>query len=158
MKNIYQIENRNYPTSGLFLNKYRNDYYTCLEYQDDFNYYENTPIDNIQFDGKHSLPWDFFTVEGLNYLLPRILYLIQIEINELPISLLDFIINMTMTERIIELIENLKFPDLNILNLIIEDILYKKSHEVVSEIGEHYLFLDLEFLASKLSQNYNQPH
>ena len=60
-----------------------------------------------------------------------------------------------MTERIIELIENLKFPDLNILNLIIEDILYKKSHEVVSEIGEHYLFLDLEFLASKLSQNYN---
>lgn len=59
MKNIYRIENRSYPTSGIFLNRYRNDYYICSEYQDDFSYYENTPIDNIYFDGKHSLPWDF---------------------------------------------------------------------------------------------------
>lgn len=155
MKNIYRIENRSYPTSGIFLNRYRNDYYICSEYQDDFSYYENTPIDNIYFDGKHSLPWDFFTVEGLDYLLPRISHLIQVETNGLSISLLDFIINMTMTERIIELIENLNFSELNMLNLIIENILYEASNEVVSKVGEHYLFLDLEFLASKLSQDYN---
>ena len=155
MQKIYQIENRNYPIAGLFLNKYRNDYYICLEYQDDFEYYENTPIDNIQFDGRHSLPWDFFTVAGLNYLLPRILYLIQVEINELSVSLSDFIINMTMTERIVEMIGQLGTSDLNILNLIIENILYKKNYKVISEIGEYYLFLDLEFLAVKLSQHYN---
>ena len=152
MQKIYQIENRNYPISGLFLNKYRNDYYIYLEYQDDFNYYENTPIDNIQFDGRHSLPWDFFTVAGLNYLLPRILYLIQVEINELSVSLSDFIINMTMTERIVEMIGQLGTSDLNILNLIIENILYETNYKVISEIGEYYLFLDLEFLAVKLSQ------
>ena len=155
MQKIYQIENRNYPIAGLFLNKYRNDYYICLEYQDDFEYYENTPIDNIQFDGRHSLPWDFFTVAGLNYLLPRILYLIQVEINELSVSLSDFIINMTMTERIVEMIGQLGTSDLNILNLIIENILYEKNYKVISEIGEYYLFLDLEFLAVKLSQHYN---
>jgi hypothetical protein len=155
MQKIYQIENRNYPISGLFLNKYRNDYYICLEYQDDFNYYENTPIDNIQFDGRHSLPWDFFTVAGLNYLLPRILYLIQVEIDELSVSLSDFIINMTMTERIVEMVGQLGVSDLNILNLIIENILYETNYKVISEIGEYYLFLDLEFLAVKLSQYYN---
>ena len=155
MKKIYQIENRNYPIAGLFLNKYRNDYYICLEYQDDFEYYENTPIDNIQFDGRHSLPWDFFTVAGLNYLLPRILYLIQVEFEELSVSLSDFIINMTMTERIFEMIGQLEVSDLNILNLIIENILYETNYKVISEIGEYYLFLDLEFLAVKLSQYYN---
>ena len=155
MQKIYQIENRNYPISGLFLNKYRNDYYICLEYQDDFNYYENTPIDNIQFDGRHSLPWDFFTVAGLNYLLPRILYLIQVEIDELSVSLSDFIIYMTMTERIVEMVGQLGVSDLNILNLIIENILYETNYKVISEIGEYYLFLDLEFLAVKLSQYYN---
>lgn len=155
MKKIYQIENRNYPIAGLFLNKYRNDYYICLEYQDDFEYYENTPIDNIQFDGRHSLPWDFFTVAGLNYLLPRILYLIQVEFDELSVSLSDFIINMTMTERIVEMIGQLGVSDLNILNLIIENILYENNYKVISEIGEYYLFLDLEFLAVKLSQYYN---
>ena len=155
MKKIYQIENRNYPIAGLFLNKYRNDYYICLEYQDDFEYYENTSIDNIQFDGRHSLPWDFFTVAGLNYLLPRILYLIQVEFDELSVSLSDFIINMTMTERIVEMIGQLGGSDLNILNLIIENILYENNYKVISEIGEYYLFLDLEFLAVKLSQYYN---
>ncbi|MCX2960482.1 hypothetical protein [Rodentibacter caecimuris] len=133
------------------MSEYRSDHYICLEYQNDFKYYEGTPIGEIQFDGKHSLPWDFFSVSGLDYLLPRILYLIQSEVECLSISLLDFIVNMTMTQRIVELINQLEFSDLSILNKIIENILYETNEEIISEIGEHYLFLDLEFLASKLS-------
>ena len=60
-----------------------------------------------------------------------------------------------MTERIVEMIGQLGVSDLNILNLIIENILYENNYKVISEIGEYYLFLDLEFLAVKLSQYYN---
>lgn len=151
MQEIFQIKYRNYPNTGLFMSQYRDNHYIYLEYQDDFKYYENTFIEDILFDGKHSLPWNFFSVSGLDYLLPRILYLIQSEIECLSISLLDFIINMTMTERIVEVINQLEFSELYILNKILEQILYETNEDIVSEIGEHYLFLDLEFLSSKLS-------
>lgn len=68
--------NRNISKMNIFNEKYRNDPYIIDEYLDDFLYYENTPLEQIEFDDKHSVPWGFFSFEGLNYLLPRIVYLI----------------------------------------------------------------------------------
>lgn len=131
---------------NIFNEKYRNDPYIIDEYLDDFLYYENTPLEQIEFDDKHSLPWGFFSLEGLNYLLPRVVYLIQTEIETLSVSLLDFMINMNIDDTLILFIKQLNNSDLSMLENLIEHILFETNDTIVNSIGEHYLFLDLEFI------------
>ncbi|QEY26174.1 hypothetical protein [Neisseria zalophi] len=152
MSDILRLPERPFPESGLFREEYRYDEYTLSEYLDDFIYFESTEINDVLFNEKHSLPWGFFSLEGLNYFLPRILYLIQEDLTErsdLSLGLDDFIINMTICSSLIELIESLNIMDLSILEKIIENILFEVDEEVIRyNIGERYLFLDLEFIDS----------
>lgn len=149
---MLNLKNRLYPKSGVFCHNVKNNYFTFLEYKDDFLYYENTVLEQVLFDDRHSIPWEFFSIDGLNYFLPRILFLIQEEIDDLPISLSDFIVNMTMNARIVEVIEILPKDEVSILIKIVENILYKSYDDIVNSIGEHYLFLALDFLA-KIESN-----
>lgn len=152
MSLIKELKRRKYPSKGVFDVRVRSDHFTLLEYEGDFIYYEKTPIENIFFDDRHSVPWDFFSVDGLNYFLPRILYLIELEVEDLSISLLDFIINMTINDRIVELLFSLSIDEVKILIKIIEYIMYECPDDIVKDIGEHYLFLDLEFLTRILER------
>lgn len=135
---ILEIKQRRYPTLGIFLSKFRTNHYVFLEYEDDFLYYENTPLQDVFFDDKHSISWDFLSLEGLNYFLPRILFLIQDEIEDLSVSLSDFIINMTINSRLLGLLFYLPKEDLEIVNEIMENVLYSESEDIVNSIGEHY--------------------
>ncbi|MGX2951649.1 hypothetical protein ACWIUA_12255, partial [Ursidibacter sp. B-7004-1] len=77
---IQTLSERKISSTKIFNDTYRNDKYIIGEYLDDFLYYEMTPLKEIEFDDKHSVPWQYFSLDGLNYLLPRIIYLIQLEI------------------------------------------------------------------------------
>lgn len=154
VKKILRIKYREYPKNGLFRKKYRNDPYIVSEYLDDFVYYENTFIENILFNDNHSIPWDFFSYEGLNYMLPRILETIQeeVDVKDVSISLTDFIINMTLNNYIKILILTLKTEELIIIKSILEGILFYNDESAIRYIGEYYLFLDLEFLERIISK------
>ncbi len=151
MKRILNIANRTYPRQGLFKAKYKNDIYFLDEYKEDIDYYENTPLEVICFDGKHDLTWGFFTVEGIDYLLPRILVSIQTELDDLPVIIEDFIVNMTLDVGIKQLVRNLPISDLLIIQEILENILFGKNIKAISLIGEHYLFLNLEYIENILN-------
>lgn len=151
---IQNLSERKISRTKIFNETYRNDKYVIGEYLEDFLYYEMTPLKEIEFDDKHSVPWQYFSLDGLNYLLPRIIYLIQLEIDDLSISLLDFIINMTINESLALLISNLNRYDLSIIESVIENIIFETNDEIVSAIGEHYLFLDLEFIQAQ-KNNYD---
>lgn len=43
--------------------------------------------------------------------------------------------------------------DLSILEMLIEHILFNTNDEIVNSIGEHYLFLNLEFIQAQKVKN-----
>lgn len=71
----------------------------------------------------------------------------------MSISLLDFILNLTLDESLTSLIMQLNKRDLSILEMLIEHILFNTNDEIVNSIGEHYLFLNLEFIQAQKVKN-----
>lgn len=68
-----KISYRSFPKEGLFKKLYREDMYKVEEFKDDFKYYENTSIEEVIIDEYHLIPFVFFSPEGINYLMPKII-------------------------------------------------------------------------------------
>lgn len=68
-----KIPYRDYPKEGLFKKLYRENIYKIEEFKDEFKYYEYTPIEKIIIDEHNLVPFIFFSPEGINYLMPKII-------------------------------------------------------------------------------------
>ena len=149
-----KISYRSFPKEGLFKKLYREDMYKIEEFKEDFKYYENTSIEEIIIDEYHLIPFVFFSPEGINYLMPKIIDSISngIRNNDIPVNIEEFIINIPTAENITHALNLLKKDELIILKKYLEKILFGGSSNLIQQIGEHYLFRSIEYL-EKLINN-----
>lgn len=72
------------------------------EFKDEFKYYEYTPIEKIIIDEHNLVPFIFFSPEGINYLMPKIIDSISngIRNDDIPVNIEEFIINIPAAENI----------------------------------------------------------
>jgi len=149
-----KISYRSFPKEGLFKKLYREDMYKIEEFKDDFKYYENTSIEEIIIDEYHLIPFVFFSPEGINYLMPKIIDSISngIRNDDIPVNIEEFIINIPAAENITHALNLLKKDELIILKKYLEKILFGNSSNLIQQIGEHSLFRSIEYL-EKLINN-----
>lgn len=149
-----KIPYRDYPKEGLFKKLYRENIYKIEEFKDEFKYYEYTPIEKIIIDEHNLVPFIFFSPEGINYLMPKIIDSISngIRNDDIPVNIEEFIINIPTAENIIHALNLLKKDELIILKKYLEKILFGSSSNLIQQIGEHYLFRSIEYL-EKLINN-----
>ena len=149
-----KITYRDYPKKGLFKNLYRENIYKIDEFKDEFKYYEYTPIEKIIIDEHNLVPFIFFSPEGINYLMPKIIDSISngIRNDDIPVNIEEFIINIPTAENITHSLNLLKKDELIILKKYLEKILFGDSSNLIQQIGEHYLFRSIEYL-EKLINN-----
>lgn len=57
----------------MFISYFYENSYLQDDYKLGFNYYEKTPINQIDFDEKFFVPWSFFSNEGISILLPALI-------------------------------------------------------------------------------------
>ena len=132
---IYQIPYRQLPLQGIVSNQYKNDFYIMSEYSDDFSYYENTDINKVNIDEHHLVPWNFFSAEGINYLLPRIIMNIQLSVSDIPINLQSFISDLIYQKNLKDSLQYLNRDELVIIKNFFEWLLFDKP-EVLKILGE----------------------
>ena len=144
-----KIPYRDYPKEGLFKNFYRENIYKIEEFKDEFKYYEYTPIEKIIIDEHNLVPFIFFSPEGINYLMPKIIDSISngIRNDDIPV-----IIDIPTAENITHALNLLKKDELIILKTCLEKILFRDSSNLIQQIGEHYLIRSIEYL-EKLINN-----
>ena len=140
-----KIPYRDYPKEGLFKNLYRENIYKIEEFKDEFKYYEYTPIEKIIIDEHNLVPFIFFSPEGINYLMPKIIDSISngIRNDDIPVNIEEFIINIPAAENITHALNLKKY---------LEKILFGNSSNLIQQIGEHSLFRSVEYL-EKLINN-----
>ncbi|MDG6896180.1 hypothetical protein [Volucribacter amazonae] len=144
--NLLTLTIRSYPLDGIFKKEYINYSYFIYENYDEINYFEKTYIDNINFNNKYLLSWDCFSIEGIRYLLPRILIVIQNSVDYFPIMIEEFICNITLNNTIKIVMLMMPKEDLIIIKNILENIFFGEVNSLIDSVGERYFFLDLEFL------------
>ncbi|QMT36439.1 hypothetical protein [Neisseria wadsworthii] len=151
-----EISYRVFPKEGLFKKKYREDIYRIEEFKDDFEYYENTPIEKIIIDEHHLLSFTFFSPEGINYLMPKIIEGINNDIknDNSTTNIEEFIVGISSSETINTALGFLKEDELGILKESLEKILFGNSLRLIEQIGEYYLFRSLEYI-EKLIKNFS---
>ena len=149
-----KIPYRNYPKEGLFKKFYRENIYKIEEFKDEFKYYEYTPIEKIIIDEHNLIPFIFFSPEGINYLMPKIIESISngIKTDDIPVNIEEFIINIPIEENITHALNFLKKDELIILKNYLEKILFGDSSKLIQQIGEYYLFRSVEYI-EKLINN-----
>ena len=145
-----KISYRSFPKEGLFKKLYREDMYKIEEFKDDFKYYENTSIEEIVIDEHHLIPFVFFSPEGINYLMPKIIE--GLNNHDIATNLEEFIAGISTEENIIHALNLLKKDELIILKKYLEKILFGNSSNLIQQIGEHSLFRSVEYL-EKLINN-----
>jgi len=148
------IPYRDFPKEGLFKKRYRENIYRIEEFKDEFNYYEYTPIEKIIIDEHNLVPFIFFSPEGINYLMPKIIESISngIKTDDIPVNIEEFIINLPIEENITHALNFLKKDELIILKNYLEKILFGDSSKLIQQIGEYYLFRSVEYI-EKLINN-----
>ena len=139
-----KISYRSFPKEGLFKKLYREDMYKIEEFKDDFKYYENTSIEEIVIDEYHLIPFVFFSPEGINYLMPKIIE--GLNNHDIATNLDEFIAGISTEENIIHALNLLKKDELLILKVHLEKILFGDSLKLTLQIGEYYLFRSIEYL------------
>ena len=139
-----KISYRSFPKEGLLKKLYREDMYKIEEFKDDFKYYENTPIEEIIIDEYHLIPFVFFSPEGINYLMPKIIE--GLNNHDIATNLEEFIAGISTEENIIHALNLLKKDELLILKAHLEKILFGDSLKLTLQIGEYYLFRSIEYL------------
>ena len=139
-----KISYRSFPKEGLFKRSYREDMYKIEEFKDDFKYYENTSIEEIIIDEYHLIPFIFFSPEGINYLMPKIIE--GLNNHDIATNLEGFIVGISTEENIIHALNLLKKDELLILKAHLEKILFGDSSKLTMQIGEYYLFRSIEYL------------
>ena len=132
-----KISYRSFPKEGLFKKLYREDMYKIEEFKEDFKYYENT-------DEYHLIPFVFFSTEGINYLMPKIIE--GLNNHDIATNLEEFIVGISTEENIIHALNLLKKDELLILKSYLEKILFGDSSKLTLQIGEYYLFRSIEYL------------
>lgn len=149
-----KIPYRNYPKEGLFKKFYRENIYKIEEFKDEFKYYEYTLIEKIIIDEHNLIPFIFFSPEGINYLMPKIIESISngIKTDDIPVNIEEFIINLPIEENITHALNFLKKDELIILKNYLEKILFGDSSKLIQQIGEYYLFRSVEYI-EKLINN-----
>lgn len=147
-----EISYRDFPPKGLFKKKYREDIYRIEEFKDDFNYYENNPIEKIIIDEHHLLPFTFFSPEGINYLMPRIIVGIcnDIKSDDITTNIEEFIVGISSDENINNALNFLVKNEILVLKEHLEKILFGDSPRLIQQIGEYYLFRSIEYLEKLL--------
>ena len=143
-----KIPYRDYPKKGLFNKLYRENIYKIEEFEEDFKYYEYTPIEKIIIDEHNLVPVIFFSPEGINYLMPKIIDSISngIRNDDIPVNIEEFIINIPTAENITHALNLLNKDELIILKTYLEKILFRDSSNLIQQIGEQYLFRSIEYL------------
>ena len=101
-----KISYRSFPKEGLFKKLYREDMYKIEEFKEDFKYYENTSIEEIIIDEYHLIPFVFFSPEGINYLMPKIIE--GLNNHDIATNLEEFIVGISTEENIIHALNLLK--------------------------------------------------
>lgn len=144
-----KISYRSFPKEGLFKKLYREDMYKIEEFKDDFKYYENTSIEEIIIDEYHLIPFVFFSPEGINYLMPKIIE--GLNNHDIATNLEEFIVGISTEENIIYALNLLKKDELLILKAHLEKILFGDSLKLTLQIGEYYLFRSIEYLEELIS-------
>ena len=139
-----KITYRNYPKKGLFKKLYRENIYKIEEFKDEFKYYEYTTIEKIIIDEHNLVPFIFFSPEGINYLMPKIIE--GLNNHDIATNLEEFIVGISTEENIIHALNLLKKDELLILKSYLEKILFGDSSKLTLQIGEYYLFRSIEYL------------
>ena len=139
-----KISYRSFPKEGLFKKLYREDMYKIEEFKDDFKYYENTSIEEIIIDEYHLIPFVFFSPEGINYLMPKIIE--GLNNHDIATNLEEFIVGISTEENITHALNLLKKDELLILKKYLEKMLFGDSSNLIQQIGEHYLFRSIDYL------------
>lgn len=149
MDNFLEIDYRPFPTKKeIFKHEYRNDPYTENEYMKEFQYYEETPIQNIKLDDSNYIPLTMFLPEGINYLLPIIIKDIQkgaVDGN-IPIMLEEFIVGLSVDRNLQQVFKFIKKSELLVLKKVLENILFGSCNYIIESVGEVYFFRSLEYL------------
>ena len=139
-----KIPYRDYPKEGLFKKIYRENIYKIEEFKDEFKYYEYTPIEKIIIDEHNLVPFIFFSPEGINYLMPKIIE--GLNNHDIATNLEEFIVGISTEENIIHALNLLEKYELLILKSHLEKILFGDSSKLTLQIGEYYLFRSIEYL------------
>ena len=154
MPTIYQIPYRQLPLQGIVSNQYKNDPYVMSEYGDDFGYYENTDINKVNIDEHHLVPWTFFSSEGINYLLPRIIFNIQLNVSDIPTNLQSFITDLIYQKNLKNSLQYLNRDELTTMKNFFEWLLFDKP-EALKILGENTLINNASYIENLI--NHNSP-
>ena len=154
MPTIYQIPYRQLPLQGIVSNQYKNDLYVMSEYGDDFDYYENTDINKVNIDEHHLVPWTFFSSEGINYLLPRIIINIQLNVSDIPTNLQSFITDLIYQKNLKDSLQYLNRDELTTMKNFFEWLLFDKP-EALKILGENTLINNASYIENLI--NHNSP-
>ena len=154
MPTIYQIPYRQLPLQGIVSNQYKNDPYVMSEYGDDFGYYENTDINKVNIDEHHLVPWTFFSSEGINYLLPRIIINIQLNVSDIPTNLQSFITDLIYQKNLKNALQYLNRDELTTMKNFFEWLLFDKP-EALKILGENTLINNASYIENLI--NHNSP-
>ena len=123
---------------------YRNSFYP--ELFTDFDYYEHTSFKKINFDGYHDIPWIFFTVEGIAYLLPKLIATAKNIVDSPSLMQEEFIANFAMEEYLYKILDILPFKGISALKEWFEHLLFKLNENELLQIGEMYLWRNLDMI------------
>jgi hypothetical protein len=154
MPTIYQIPYRQLPLQGIVSNQYKNDRYVMSEYGDDFGYYENTDINKVNIDEHHLVSWTFFSSEGINYLLPRIIINIQLNVSDIPTNLQSFITDLIYQKNLKDSLQYLNRDELTTMKNFFEWLLFDKP-EALKILGENTLINNASYIENLI--NHNSP-
>lgn len=147
---IYQIPYRSLPKDGLVSSQYKNNLYVMSDYKSDFEYYENTDINQIQIDEYHLVPWCYFSPEGVNYLIPRIIFSIQNNIFDISINIQDFINNLIYEESLKDSLRYLSHSELITLKDFFEWLLFY-SDRPEDIFGDNTLINNIEYIENLIN-------
>ena len=151
-----KISYRSFPKEGLFKKLYREDMYKIEEFKEDFKYYENTSIEEIIIDEYHLIPFVFFSPEGINYLMPKIIE--GLNNHDIATNLEEFIVGISTEENIIHALFKIELKNGEIIEAkaivnaagvyadFINNMLSNKKFKITPRIGEYYLFRSIEYL------------
>lgn len=143
---MYTLPYRLVPNIGLFQQHYLNSPYIYTEYQREFHYYQHTPIDQIEINEHHFVPWVYFSPEGINYLLPQILINIQNHIDNVSLSLQSFILEFCQQENIMHAVHLLNLDEKNTVKHFFEWLLMDTPDAILSQFNQHSLYDNIQFL------------
>jgi len=106
--------------------------------------YRSFPKEGLFKKLYHLIPFVFFSPEGINYLMPKIIE--GLNNHDIATNLEEFIVGISTEENIIHALNLLEKYELLILKSHLEKILFGDSSKLTLQIGEYYLFRSIEYL------------